>query len=340
MGDRLQRIWTGTIRIAPHRGDHRVAIRAAFSVAVPLILLWALGRLDLSVYATFGAFAAIYGRFDRYPDRVRMQLAAGAVMVAAMLAGTALAVSGAPAVVPVLVVAVIAAAVTALAQAARWHPPGALFAVFAAGATATLPPSALGFVEVLAVGGGSALFSVLVTAVVAVARRGPRALARSSAAGPSTVSWAIPASVGIGAALAGLAGLAILGTHWYWAMVAAVAALGGPHVNARIARGVQRLAGTLAGVLVAAGLLALHLPPLATIAVAVLCQVGAELFINRNYGIAMLFVTPLALLMIELAVPADPAQLLRDRVLDTVIGVVVGTGVAVVSAAIRRGRAA
>ncbi|MDQ1128916.1 FUSC family protein [Microbacterium sp. SORGH_AS_0888] len=339
MGDRLQRIWTGTVRIAPHRGDHRVAIRAAVSVAVPLLALWALGRLDLSVYATFGAFAGLYGRFDRYADRVRMQLAAGGTMIAAMLIGTALAVSGVPAIVSVIVVAAVAAAVTALAQAARWHPPGALFAVFAAGATATLPADPLGFVEVLVVGGAGAVFSVLVTATIAAVRRGPRVLLAPAERRPAPVDAVVAATVGVGAALAGIAGLTFVGTHWYWAMVAAVAALGGPHVNARIARGVQRLAGTLAGVLVAAGLLSLHLPPVATIAVAVLCQMGAELFISRNYGIAMVFITPLALLMIELAVPADPAQLLRDRVLDTVIGVLIGTAVAVGSAAIRRPRA-
>ncbi len=32
------RIMTGLIRIAPHRGDHRVALRAAISLAVPRAL--------------------------------------------------------------------------------------------------------------------------------------------------------------------------------------------------------------------------------------------------------------------------------------------------------------
>ncbi len=50
----------------------------------------------------------------------------------------------------------------------------------------------------------------------------------------------------------------------------------------------------------------------------------------------MLFITPLALLMISLASPASPEMLLRDRVIETVIGVAVGTVVAIVSAGIRR----
>ncbi|WP_036329259.1 FUSC family protein, partial [Microbacterium sp. B19] len=74
----------------------------------------------------------------------------------------------------------------------------------------------------------------------------------------------------------------------------------------------------------------------AVLLAAVVMQVGAELFVGRNYGIAMVFITPLALLMISLASPATPDMLLRDRVLETVIGVAVGTLVAIVSAALRR----
>nr|WP_272918321.1 FUSC family protein [Microbacterium sp. TL13] len=144
------------------------------------------------------------------------------------------------------------------------------------------------------------------------------------------------ATVGVAALLAGIAGVLLIGTHWYWAMVGAVAAVGGAHVTARLIRGTQRLVGTLVGVLIAAGLLALQLPPWAILVVAVAMQVGAELFVGRNYGIAMVFITPLALLMISLASPATPDMLLRDRVLETVIGVAVGTIVAIVSAALRR----
>lgn len=336
MGESQGRIVTGLIRVAPHRGDHRVALRVAVSLAVPLLTLWALGRTDLSVYASFGAFASLYGRFDAYADRVRMQAAAGATMVGAMLLGTLLSLAETPVVLRVAVVAVLAALGALAAHAWQWHPPGALFVVFAAGACASLPADLPSLLHVVAIGGGAALFSVAVTVVVAVARRGDlrrRAQRTRMPVGREAVSMAL--TVGVGSGLAGVAGLLLVGDHWYWAMVAAVAALGGAQLTARIIRGLQRLAGTLIGILIAAGLLALHLPPLATIAVAVLLQAGAELYVNRNYGIAMVFVTPLALLMVELAAPVDPAVLLSDRTLDTVIGVAVGTAVAVVSAWVR-----
>lgn len=301
-------------------------------------MLWALDRLDLSIYASFGAFAALYGRADAFGDRIRMQAAAALTLIGAMLIGTAVSVVGAPAAVRVLVVALVAAVVTLVAAVGRWHPPGALFAVFAAGACATLPATPGSFAALLVVAGASALFALTLTAVLAAVRGGLRDGGHASRARLGATAVEMSVAVAVGSALAGLAGLALLGTHWYWAMVAAVAALGGASVTARVVRGFQRLLGTVVGILLAAGLLSLHLPPLAIIAAAVVLQVGAELFVGRNYGIAMVFVTPLALLMIELAVPADPVLLIRDRILDTLVGVAIGTVVAVLSARVRRGR--
>ncbi|PVE64550.1 FUSC family protein [Microbacterium testaceum] len=336
MAESRGRVWTGVIRVGPHRGDHRVAVRAVLSVGVPLLVLLLVGRLDLSVYASFGAFAALYGRTDAPRTRVRMQATAGAILVAAMLVGTAVSALALPALASVVVVAVIAALVTLFAYRAQWHPPGALFTVFAAGATASFPATGATFLTVLLVGGASVVWSLLVTTAFVLIRRGSWARPRRARPPIGSVAWEMTATVGTAALLAGVIGVLLVGTHWYWAMVGAVAAVGGAHVTARLIRGVQRLVGTLLGVLIAAGLLALHLPPWLVIVVAVVLQAGAELFVGRNYGIAMLFITPLALLMVSLASPVAPEMLLRDRVIETLIGVAVGTVVAIVSAALRR----
>lgn len=336
MAESRGRVWTGVIRVGPHRGDHRVAVRAVLSVGVPLLVLLLIGRLDLSVYASFGAFAALYGRTDAPRTRVRTQATAGAILVAAMLVGTAVSALALPALASVAVVAVIAALVTLFAYRAQWHPPGALFTVFAAGATASFPATGATFLTVLLVGGASVVWSLLVTTAFVLVRRGSWERPRRARPPIGSVAWEMTATVGTAALLAGVIGVLLVGTHWYWAMVGAVAAVGGAHVTARLIRGVQRLVGTLLGVLIAAGLLALHLPPWLVIVIAVVLQAGAELFVGRNYGIAMLFITPLALLMVSLASPVAPEMLLRDRVIETLIGVAVGTVVAIVSAGLRR----
>ncbi len=317
--------------MGPHGGAHRVALRVAISLGVPLLLLFALDRLDLSVYASFGAFASLYGRFDPFRTRAVMQLEAGALQVAALLIGTGLALADAPTAARIGVVAVVAVGAIVVSNVRRWHPPGAIFAVFASGATASMPASDGALLRALVVGAASVAFTLLVTTAFAAARRGlaeggpmpTRPLARGILLHATTVAVAAVAS--------GTAALALVGSHWYWAMVAAVAAMSRPAAQDVLVRGSQRLVGTLGGVAVAAGLFALHLPPLATIAAALVAQAGAELFIGRNYAVALLFITPLALLMVQLAAPTDTDTLLLDRALDTAIGVVVATIIGLVA---------
>jgi len=49
-----------------------------------------------------------------------------------------------------------------------------------------------------------------------------------------------------------------------------------------------------------------------------------ELVVGRNYAAALLFITPLALMMGQLVHTAPPGPLVRDRLLETVLGALVG----------------
>lgn len=73
--------------------------------------------------------------------------------------------------------------------------------------------------------------------------------------------------------------------------------------------------------------------------VVVLLQMTAELFVGRNYGLTLAFVTPLAILMVELAHRTDELVLLRDRALETALGVLVGVASTLIAhSASRRGQ--
>jgi len=54
---------------------------------------------------------------------------------------------------------------------------------------------------------------------------------------------------------------------------------------------------------------------------------GAEMFIARQYMLAQVFVTPLALISTLLVAPVPPGILLRDRIVETIIGAAVGIAV-------------
>ncbi|HLR44000.1 MAG TPA: hypothetical protein VK065_02305 [Brevibacterium sp.] len=56
-------------RRRPSQRDHIPAFRIALGVAVPLLLLLAADRLDLAIYAAFGAFTGIYARNETAGSR-------------------------------------------------------------------------------------------------------------------------------------------------------------------------------------------------------------------------------------------------------------------------------
>ena len=122
-------------------------------------------------------------------------------------------------------------------------------------------------------------------------------------------------------------------------VVAAVVPLVGRTTRHRVARGIQRIIGTVLGLILLAGVLLLNPAPWQTVLVIAVCQFGAEMFIARQYVLAQVFVTPLALSSTLLAAPAVPEVLLRDRIVETVIGAAVGIAVVVTPVVWRRLRA-
>lgn len=57
---------------------------------------------------------------------------------------------------------------------------------------------------------------------------------------------------------------------------------------------------------------------------------GAEALIGRNYWLGSVCVTPMALLISEFAGVQEPGKLITERVVDTLIGALVGFAAAVV----------
>jgi hypothetical protein len=90
------------------------------------------------------------------------------------------------------------------------------------------------------------------------------------------------------------------------------------------------------GLLVLAAVLLVGLQPWQTVLVMALCQFGAEMFIIRQYLVAQVFVTPLALVSTLQVFPASASILLRDTNIETFIGAAVGIAVELAPGAWRR----
>ncbi|WKN49830.1 FUSC family protein [Nocardioides sp. Arc9.136] len=333
----------------PHAGAHRVAARAGVSVLVPLLVLLAAGRLEWSIYATFGAFTALYGRERVGPLRVRLQTEVGVLLTAVVAVGTLVGSSEHRAWVAVPTAALLTIGAAVLSDRQHWHPPGALFPVFALTACASIPGEPSDALVALLVAGCSAAFSLLVGNLGAWLRRRratyaaadrPSGAPGARAASPTTGLWRHVLPSGVAVLLAGSVATGVGIGHPYWAMVSAVVPLAAADPLRQLVRGLHRLLGTGVGLALAGALLALDLGPLATVLAVVALQVAAELLVGRNYALALVVITPLALLMVHLVSPVPTSELLVDRGTETLVGVVIGLAVGWLARRVGSARAA
>ncbi|MFG3321424.1 FUSC family protein [Streptomyces sp. NPDC048171] len=128
----------------------------------------------------------------------------------------------------------------------------------------------------------------------------------------------------LGCALAGYASLALGVGRPYWALVTA-AALYQANLTLTWSRAVQRVVGNLAGVLLFAAITPLaHLGQAPLVLLCLALNFGAEALITRNYWLGSVCVTPMALLITEFAGYQEPGSLITERVVDTLVGALVG----------------
>ena len=130
--------------------------------------------------------------------------------------------------------------------------------------------------------------------------------------------------VTVGCAAAGWVSMGLGVGRPYWAVVTAASVF---QANGSMSgqRAVQRVLGNLLGLVLFTALLPVSRSgQLALILLGLLCQFGAEATIARNYWLASVFVTPMALLMTEFAGSHPARAMVTDRWLDSCIGALAG----------------
>ncbi|MEV4145862.1 FUSC family protein [Amycolatopsis sp. NPDC049691] len=109
----------------------------------------------------------------------------------------------------------------------------------------------------------------------------------------------------------------------HWAILSALVVLqqGTDRLHANV-RGLQRFAGTAVGLALFAALSLLAPTGIALVAAVAVLQFCIELFVPRNYAVAVVFITPVALLAGGAAASGAIGPVVRDRLVETLIGVV------------------
>ena len=150
-------------------------------------------------------------------------------------------------------------------------------------------------------------------------RHAPVALLAGTTATRDMILRLMAVTAACGAVAIGL-GLA----RWYWAPVCAAAVLQGSHSTLTWQRAAQRILGTVAGSAAGACLLALHVAFPVTAAIVIVLFMLGELHFPANYGLGIVFVTPMLYLMICGASPVavNAAALLDSRVATNALGAI------------------
>jgi uncharacterized membrane protein YccC len=139
---------------------------------------------------------------------------------------------------------------------------------------------------------------------------------------PGSMSLRLATRVGLAVLTTGAVTAALGISHAYWAMATAVLVLyQGVDWLRSVQRGIERTLGTWLGLGVAGAILALHPQGVWLALVVGALQFTVELFVMRNYTLAVVFITPAALTIASGGAPVpDVAGLLLARGGDTAIG--------------------
>ncbi|MES2005165.1 MAG: FUSC family protein [Bacteroidota bacterium] len=137
----------------------------------------------------------------------------------------------------------------------------------------------------------------------------------------------------IDSAIIGLVvGLSLLVAHLlqlsnpYWVPISCIAVMQGISTRHVWQRSLQRILGTYIGLGITWVILSFHLTPLSVCISILVLQFVVEMLIVRHYGLAVIFVTPLTLLLAEAgrAMSVNPATLVSARFIDIVLGSLIG----------------
>lgn len=301
--------------------------QAAITAGIALPLVHLSSRPELIGFAALGAMVALFGRFAPPGERNRIVLLCSFCQILAVLGMSAAVAAGASFPLQMLLLALACGGYLFVTTVTGIGAPGPLIFIFAAGASMSRAP--LTFENGVARACATAAVAALALLICALLERQRHPLPRNPFPDPSFIR--IGEHVGAACRTSVAAGAAIIvchqtgATHPAWGAMGALAVMQGAHLHVRLHRALQRMAGTLIGALLAWALLSQQPSTWFLIGLIMLLQIATEVTIGVNYVFGQIFVTPMALLMTELAATngAGP-HIIAERIIDTLLGASIG----------------
>ena len=298
---------------------------AALASGLPILVGAYFDRMDYGLISSLGGLVFLY-----LPDTpLHHRMVSLMACAFAMSASYALGVMShfLPALmVPVLVFTAIL--VTMVCRFYRLGPPGSLFFIMAASIGAFSPgeifevPLKVGLLTM------GCLLACLIAFFYSVHILRVRLPKPVTPLPPATFDFVVfdPVVIGVFVGISLALAQAMQMEKPYWVPVSCLAVIQGMSLRAVWNKQVHRVAGTGIGLLVAWGLLMLPLDKWSISMIMMMLAFVIETAVVRHYGFAVIFITPLTILLAEAATlgQGSAASLIQARFIDTVLGCVVG----------------
>lgn len=135
---------------------------------------------------------------------------------------------------------------------------------------------------------------------------------------PDSLTTRYSIRIGISVLVAGILSTWLFPDHGYWLIFTAII-VSQPYFGATLKKGIERSLGTIAGVVIGTGILALPFPAVARLLLVFFSSVFLIYFLRKQYSVSSIFITLMlvGLLSIE---PHFNAYLLAIRIICTIIG--------------------
>ncbi|ENO89158.1 FUSC family protein [Thauera linaloolentis] len=317
--------WRQLIAIAPSNRRWQMPFAAALASGLPLVVGAFFGHLEYGLISSLGGLVFLYQPNTPLSHRMTWLMACSFGMSASYTLG---AIAHFVPLAQALMLGLITILVSMVARFYRIGPPGSLFFVMAAAIAAHTP----GTVEEVPLKVGLLTMGTLLASLIAffyslhiLRQEAPEATASQPEADFDIVvldSIVIGAFVGLSLAIA----QALQLDRPYWVPISCLAVIQGVSMRAVWNRQLHRVLGTAVGMLLAWGIISLPLSPWSIAPIVIALTFVIESTVVRHYGFAVVFITPLTILLAEAPtlgqLPA--AALLESRFFDTLLGCLVG----------------
>lgn len=311
--------------IHPSTRSWQMPLAAALASGLPLLVGAYFGHMDYGLASSLGGMVFLYLPNTPLHHRMVFLMACAFAMTSCYALGLMSHFA------PVLLVPVLIFITTLVTMLSRFYglgAPGSLFFVMAAAIGTYMPievPQVPLMVGLIAMGCLLAFMIAFFYSLHAVRVRAPAPVPAKPA---TDFDFVIFESVVIGVFVGLALGVAqLLQMHKpYWVPVSCLAVIQGSTLRAVWTKQLHRVVGTGGGLVLASGLLMLPLNPWGLACTMMTLSLIIEVLVVRNYAAAVVFITPLTILLAEAAALGHGAvsELIGARFLDTVLGCAVG----------------